>query len=251
MRLTWNRSGRTLPHPSTIGMAVPAAAVLATAMAWADTSATVPAGAVQAASGTKSYEVTAAEGSAAEDACWFCQVVGTPSVAGSISVTEQWGDISAVVRHAKSGSELTVVLSENQSLAVIREGVQVGFVIPASAASDLPAFSSGMQDLEVDPAWQLFARAMGDACLTDTLIPGSAEPSADCVAICVQQHPIPPGCDPANPTQGCCLAQASLDHCSSVCRCDGSSLPSACEAVAAARYLAAWMNCLGIESGAN
>jgi hypothetical protein len=79
--------------------------------------------------------------------------------------------------------------------------------------------------------------------LKASLETGGAAPAANCMGNCAQQWPTPPGCDPAAPTVYCCQVQAERDYCQSLCRCEGSVLPSTCRAVAAAEYVVDWMNC--------
>ena len=79
--------------------------------------------------------------------------------------------------------------------------------------------------------------------LKASLETGGAAPAANCMGNCAQQWPTPPGCDPAAPTVYCCQVQAERDYCQSLCRFEGSVLPSTCRAVAAAEYVVDWMNC--------
>ena len=170
-------------------------------------------------------------------------MVGKPSVAGSISITESGGNISSVARHAKSGAEITVILLQDRSFFVTRGGVQIAAVIPSPPGSGLPPTTIGTQALSADPAWQVFRTAMTDSNLKASMEAGGTAPTTECMGNCAQQWPTPPGCDPAAPTVYCCQVKAERDYCESLCRCEGSVLPSACRAVAAAEYMADWLDC--------
>lgn len=218
-------------------------ALLVCAPAAAQVQATIAAGTEETLAGIKTYEVaTEAEASSQSD-LWFCQVVGKPSAAGSISITESGGNISAVARHAKSGAEITVIFLQDRSFFVTRSGVQIAAVIPSPPGSGLPPTTTGTQALSSDPAWQVFRTAIMDSNLKASLETGGAAPAANCMGNCAQQWPTPPGCDPVAPTVYCCQVQAERDYCQSLCRCEGSVLPSTCRAVAAAEYVVDWMNC--------
>ena len=116
-------------------------------------------------------------------------------------------------------------------------------VIPSPPGSGLPPTTTGTQALSSDPAWQVFRTAIMDSNLKASLETGGAAPAANCMGNCAQQWPTPPGCDPVAPTVYCCQVQAERDYCQSLCRCEGSVLPSTCRAVAAAEYVVDWMNC--------
>lgn len=217
--------------------------LLLCAPASAQVEATVTAGAEERLAGIKSYEVaTEAEVGLVSD-LWFCQVVGKPTVAGSISISESGGDITAIARHAKTGAELTVILLQDRSCFVTRDGVQIAAVIPSPPGSGLPPTATGTQALSSDPAWQVFRAAMTDSNLKASMETEGTAPATECMGNCAQQWPTPPGCDPAAPSVYCCQVQAERDYCESLCRCESSVLPSACRAVAAAEYVVDWMNC--------
>jgi hypothetical protein len=218
-------------------------ALLVCAPATAQVEATIAAGTEETLAGIKTYEVATEADAGTESDLWFCQVVGKPSVAGSISITESGGNISAVARHAKSGAEITAILLQDRSFFVTRGGVQIAAVIPSPPGSGLPPTTIGTQALSADPAWQVFRTAMTDSNLKASMEAGGTAPTTECMGNCAQQWPTPPGCDPAAPTVYCCQVKAERDYCESLCRCEGSVLPSACRAVAAAEYMADWLDC--------
>lgn len=218
-------------------------ALLASAPANAQVQATVAAGTEETLAGIKTYEVATEADAGSQSDLWFCQVVGKPSAAGSISITESGGNISAVARHAKSGAEITVILLQDRSFFVTRDGVQIAAVIPSPPGSGLPPTATGTQALSSDPAWQVFWTAMTDSNLKASMEAGGTAPTTECMGNCAQQWPTPAGCDPAAPTVYCCQVQAERDYCESLCRCDGSALPGTCRAVAAAEYMADWLDC--------
>lgn len=218
-------------------------ALLLCAPASAKVATTVTAGAEELLAGIKSYEVATEAEPGSDSDLWFCQVVGKPSVAGSIGISDSGGDITAIARHAKTGAELTVLLLQDRSLFVTRGGVQIAAVIPAPPGSGLPPTTTGTQALASDPAWQIFRTAMTDSNLKASMETQGADPSTNCMENCAQQWPTPPDCEPAAPTAYCCQLQAERDYCESLCRCEGSILPITCRAVAAAEYVVDWMNC--------
>lgn len=104
MHLNWNPLSRLVTPHHLLSAVTAVAAALIVLPAFADTSVTVAAGAVEAEVGVKSYEVSTETELVTDDSYWFCQVVGKPSIAGP---------------------EVTVMLLESRSFFVTNAGVQV------------------------------------------------------------------------------------------------------------------------------
>ncbi len=129
MNLNWNS---TTILCSELALAMAAACCLATAPCHATESTTVQSDGPHAALGIKSYEVSTEDVGGISDASWFCQVVGRASMAGSIAVVVSTERTTAVVRHAKTGAEVTVTLLDDHSMFISSAGVQVAFLIPTN-----------------------------------------------------------------------------------------------------------------------
>ena len=141
--------------------------------------------------GIKSYEVSAEFDGSTAEAFWFCQVVGNPSFAGSIcvSVAENQAYIIAVVRHARSGSELKIMLLSGGSLFVTRGSEQVASLILPPIGSDALGIQVGFDELAVDPAWRMFCSAMADPSLRASMLARGDVETTDCVTQCSAQYP--------------------------------------------------------------
>lgn len=195
--------------------------------------------------GIKSYEVSAEFDGSTAEAFWFCQVVGNPSFAGSIcvSVAENQADTIAVVRHARSGSELKIMLLSGGSLFVTRGSEQVASLILPPIGSDALGIQVGFDELAVDPAWRMFCSAMADPSLRASMLARGDVETTDCVTQCSAQYPDPPNCNPSVPTIYCCQVQAERDYCQAMCECATAWSPTLCATMAAAQRLADWTYC--------
>jgi hypothetical protein len=213
--------------------------------AWSDISATIEADNAAMDSGIKSYETSAEVEASTGEAFWFCQVVGRPTSAGSICITvsDDQEDISAVVRHARSGSELRVVLLRSGSLFVTRRGEQVASLIMPPLGTDAPGLQVGFEELGLDPAWRVFCAAMGDSNLRASMSARVDVNTTDCATQCLAQYPDPPNCNPDVPTIYCCQVQAERDYCQAVCECATAWSPTLCATMAAAQRMADWTYC--------
>lgn len=243
MDMTFTRIARSSAPLRLALAAAAAAAVSLVAPAWAETSLTVTAGTAEAEAGIKSYEVSTETEPVTDDTYWFCQVVGKPSIAGSVTVATANGNTSAVIRHAVTGSEVTVVLLEDRSFFVIKAGTQVASLIPAPPGSGLPSTASGFASIAPDPAWNMFVTAIKDSNLRTAIIAQSGGPASDCQSGCAIQHPLPSDCGTVLQAIYCCQVMADRDYCEALCDCEASGSPKACQTLAATRHLADWLAC--------
>jgi len=244
MHLTWNHLGRLFGNRHLVPAMTAAAAMLIALPAGAETSVTVTAGTAEAEVGVKSYEVSTETEPVTDDTYWFCQVVGKPSIAGSVTVTTANGNTSAVIRHAVTGSEVTVMLLQDRSIFVTKAGVQVASLIPAPPGSGLPPATTGFSALDSDPAWQIFTTAVGDANLQPAIDSLAELPSGPCQATCDANHPIPDNCEETWASMTCCEARCDLDYCKMDCNCDTSASPTICRAKANIWHLLAMTRCV-------
>jgi hypothetical protein len=243
MHLNWSPLGRLVALHHLMGAAAAVAAALISMPAPADTSVTVTAGTAEAAIGVKSYEVSTETEPVTDDTYWFCQVVGRPSIAGSVTVTTASGSTAAVIRHAVTGSEVTVMLLEDRSFFVTKAGVQVAQLIPAPIGSGLPSTASGFAGLSTDPAWQMFITAINDSNLRSAIAAQAGPPTNACRSACATQYQFPSDCGPIYPAIACCQVMTDRAYCQALCDCNASIAPATCRTIAATKHLAEFVAC--------
>jgi len=243
MHLTWNHLGRLFGNRHLVPAMTAAAAMLIALPAGAETSVTVTAGTAEAEVGVKSYEVSTETEPVTDDTYWFCQVVGKPSIAGSVTVTTANGNTSAVIRHAVTGSEVTVMLLQDRSFFVTKAGIQVAYLIPAPLGSGLPSTASGFESLATDPAWQMFITAINDSNLRNAISVQAGEPTNTCKSGCASQYPLPADCGPVYPAIYCCQVMVDREYCEALCDCSTAISPITCQTLAATKHLAEFVAC--------
>lgn len=243
MHLNWNPLSRLVTPHHLLSAVTAVAAALIVLPAFADTSVTVAAGAVEAEVGVKSYEVSTETELVTDDSYWFCQVVGKPSIAGSVTVTMANGNTSAVIRHAVTGSEVTVMLLEDRSFFVTKSGVQMAYLIPGPLGSGLPSTASGFASLSTDPAWQMFITAINDSNLRSAIAAQAGPPTNACQSACASLYQLPSDCGPVYPAIACCQVMTDRAYCQALCDCNLSLAPAACRTIAATRHLAEFVAC--------
>lgn len=223
-----------------------ALALLVVSPAVAQTETSVTAGAEESIAGIKTYEVAAEIETAPESALWFCQVVGRPCIAGSINVTEQDGQITAIVRHSKSGAELTVTLLQDRTFFVMRGSIQVAAVIPAPPGSGIPDMVTGVDALSTDPAWQLFWTAMADSNLRAALDTAGGTAAPACRENCPNTVDPSPNGETLEMQAYRCHVAADRAYCEALCGCATAAVPDLCRSIAAAERLSDWVACQAI-----
>lgn len=240
MNLHWNP---TTILCSELTLALAATICLTTTRCHATESMTVQSDGTHAALGIKSYEVSTEDVCGINDASWFCQVVGRASVAGSIAVAVSTECTTAVVRHAKTGAEVTVTLLDDHSMFISRAGVQVASLIHTPAGSGLPATGSGFSTLAADPGWQLLLSAIEDSNLRTTIGDDGTTPSPGCGPLCAEQWPTPSNCAGVHNEIYCCQVRVERTYCESVCRCESAANPNLCRTLAGTARLFGELEC--------
>ncbi len=224
-----------------------AALFMNTAGAIADAALDVEATPASVASGIKGFEVSTE--TPIDGTVWFCQVVGSRSAAGSLSVKTDGSCSTVVVTPASGAAPLEVTLSGFGAVEFKRGGTVIAAIVPGPIHPEggLPigGNATGLNALRSDPAWKILNAALTDENLLAMIQSGAGPTSPTCASACRGQWPIPSDCNGLWDEYVCCIVEANYDFCLRYCGCDSMAEPIASirKTGAAALFIAEELAC--------